>query len=358
MVNLGSVLLARAAQREHEFAVSRALGADGVAVARATLFEGGLLGLAGGAAGTAAAVWGTQALVALAPLALPRRQAIAVDWRIAAVVTAIGVVLGLVAAAAPALWSARATLSSLLASSAVRGGGGHARMRRSLVVAQVALSLVLLTSAGLVARSFTRVLRADPGFDAARVLTFRVSLPAQLFAKPEEAFRVQDRIEQTLAAIPGVKRVSAASALPLLAAAGQQTIRIPGAPGNTGNKDGDTPLVDIIGVRAGYVEAMGIRIVTGRAFETARRPGVREAVIDTQLARQFFPGASPLGATIPFGNNNNEPLSIVGVMEQARLYDVHQDGRPQVFVRGEDWGYRTMLFVVRSDRDPATLVAD
>jgi hypothetical protein len=83
MVNLGSVLLARAAQREHEFAVSRALGADGVAVARATLFEGGLLGFAGGIAGSAAASWGTQMLVALAPLTLPRRQAIAVDWSIA-----------------------------------------------------------------------------------------------------------------------------------------------------------------------------------------------------------------------------------------------------------------------------------
>ena len=99
-------------------------------------------------------------------------------------------------------------------------GGGHARMRRSLVVAQVALSLVLL---------------------------------------------------------------------------------MPGAPGNTGNKDRDAPLVDSIGVRAGYVEAMGIRIVAGRAFERVRRPEVREAVIDTQLARQFFPGASPLGAKIPFG---------------------------------------------------------
>src|SRR5262245_40451820 len=183
MVNLGSVLLARAAQREHEFAVSRALGADGVAVARATLFEGGLLGLAGGLAGSAAAVWGTSALIAMAPLTLPRRQAIAVDWSIAAVVTVVGVVLGLLAATAPAIWSARARLASLLASSAVRGGGGHARMRRGLVVAQVALSLVLLTSAGLVARSFARVLRADPGFAAEGLLTLRVPMPAQLFTK-------------------------------------------------------------------------------------------------------------------------------------------------------------------------------
>jgi len=110
------------------------------------------------------------------------------------------------------------------------------------------------------------------------------------------------------------------------------------------------------GVRAGYAETIGVRLVAGRAFEKARRPEVREAVIDTQLARQFFPGASPLGATIPFGDKQS--MTIVGVMEQARLYDVHQDGRPQIFVRGEDWGYRTLSFVVRSDRDPATLVPD
>jgi putative ABC transport system permease protein len=356
LVNLGSVLLARAAQREHEFAVSRALGADGVAVARATLFEGGLLGLAGGIAGSAAAIWGTQMLIALAPLTLPRRQAIAVDWQIAVVVTGVGTLLGLLAAAAPAIWSARAKLSTLLASSAVRGGGGHARMRRSLVVAQVALSLVLLSSAGLVARSFARMLRADAGFKPEGLLTLRVPMPAQLFPKPEDAYPVQARIEDALAAIPGVTRVSAASALPLLAAAGQQTIRIPSAPGNTGNKDRDTPLVDVIGVRAGYVETIGMRLVEGRAFEQARRPEVREAVIDTQLARQFFPGASPLGAMIPFGDKQS--LTIVGVMEQARLYDAHQDGRPQLFVRVEDWGYRTVSFVIRSDRDPATLVPD
>jgi putative ABC transport system permease protein len=165
MVNLASVLMARAAQREHEFAVSRALGANGSAVVRATLFEGGLLGLAGGAAAALAAVWGTGALVALAPLDLPRREAVVVDWRIAAVSSAWVVSLGLLAAITPATWAARANLSSLLASSAVRGGGGgRGRLRRAMVVAQVTLSLVLLTTGGLVVRSFDRLLRADPGF--------------------------------------------------------------------------------------------------------------------------------------------------------------------------------------------------
>ena len=177
MVNLSSVLLSRAAQREQEFAVSRALGANGLAVARAMLVEGAVLGLIGGIAGMLAAVWGTRTLVALAPLDLPRRETVHVDWSIAVAVVGLATLLGLLAAAAPAMWAARTSLSSLLAASAVRGGGGHGRMRRGLVAAQVALSLVLLCAGALVVRSFERLLVADPGFRAAGVLTLRVPIP-------------------------------------------------------------------------------------------------------------------------------------------------------------------------------------
>jgi hypothetical protein len=179
LVNLASVLLARAAQREHEFAVSRALGANNVALVRATLFEGGLLGCIGGSIGALAAVWGTRALLALAPLDVPRRDAVAVDWGIGAVMVRIGTALGLLAAVAPATWAARTSLASLLAMSAVRGAGGHGRMRRGMVVAQVALSLVLLSTGGLVVRSFQRLLVANPGFRPDGLLTVP-SVPAAL----------------------------------------------------------------------------------------------------------------------------------------------------------------------------------
>ena len=356
MVNLASVLVARAAQREHEFAVSRALGANSAAVFRATLFEGGLLGLAGGIVAALAAIWGTRTLIALAPLDLPRREAIAVDWGVGAVVAGLGALLGLLAAIAPAMWAARSSLSSLLATSAVRGGGGHGRMRRSMVVVQVALSLVMLSTGGLVLRSFERLLRADPGFRPEGLLTLRVPMPGQFIAEPADVIRVQDRIEETLTAIPGVKAVSATSALPLSAAASQNTIRIPGAPGNTGDADRDAPLVDIIRTRAGYVEVMGMQLLRGRTFERARREGVQEALIDQLVARQFFPDANPIGASIPFGDNLS--LTIVGVIRQARLYDVHEDGRPQIFVRAEDWGQRMLTYVVSTGRTPASLMPE
>ena len=225
-------------------------------------------------------------------------------------------------------------------------------MRRVLVVGQVTLCLVLLTTGGLVVRSFERLVRADPGFKAEGILAVRVPIPPQFVPQAPDVLALQERIERAFAAIPGVTGVSATSSVPLTASANQNTIEIPGAPGNTGDRARDSPLVDVIGTRARYVDVMGMRLVAGRTFETVRHEGVREALIDTLLARQFFPAGDPLGAKIPYGQRGAQPLTVVGVVEQARLYDVHQDGRPQLYVRAEDWGYRTLNFVLRTGRDP------
>jgi len=355
LVNLSSVLLARAAQREHEYAVSRALGADGLAVVRATLFEGALLGLSGGALGVLLAGWATRGLIALAPLDMPRRDGIAVDGQIALVVTAIGALLGLLAAAAPAAWAVRASLGALLASSAVRGGGGHGRMRRGMIVAQVALSLVLLCSGGLVVRSLERLLRADPGFRPEGLLSVRIRTPPEFFPTWPEAVAFQERLVAALASLPGATAASATSALPLTAGAGPVLIQAPDAPGNTGDADKDRLLVDMIAVKAQYVEVMGMRLLEGRSFEALGGERVREALIDAAVARRFFPGTSPLGARINYGK---ETVTVVGVVQQARLYDVHQDGRPQLIVRQEDVGIRALFYVVRTTREPHALLPE
>jgi putative ABC transport system permease protein len=356
MVNLASALLARTAQREHEFAVSRALGANGLAIVRATLFEGGLLGAAGGVVGALVATWATRVLVQLAPLDLPRRDSIAVDWRMASMVVGLGVLLGVVAAIGAATWISRISLSALLASSSVRGGGGQGRMRRGLVVAQVALSLVLLASGGLVVRSFDQLLRADPGFNAGGVLTMRVPAPAQFFPRVPDAVLFYERVEQAIAAIPGVTSVGATNALPLTGAAHQMTVRFPGAPGNTGDPERDAPLVDAISTGPRYPDAMGIRRVEGRTFDPSLVGKVREALIDTTLARQFFPGRSAVGATFQFVQGNHPPFVVIGVVEPARLYDVHQDGRPQVFIGSE--GARFLSLAIRTDRDTRSLIPE
>ena len=357
MVNVATLLLARAAKREQEFAVSRALGANGAALMRATVLEGALLGLIGGIGGALVGVWGTRAFVALAPIDLPRRDSIVLDWGVAAVVIGIGALLGLLAAVVPALWASRTSLASLLAGSQVRGGGGHQRMRRGMVVAQVALSLILLSTGGLVLRSFEQLLRANPGFNPDGLLTMRVPIPPQLVPKPEDARALQDRVHLALASLPGVTGVSATTALPMTQEVSQTAVAIAGAPGNTGNPEHDRPLVDFLATRAGYVEVMRMRLLSGRAFNESRPQGVREAIVDRPFATYFFPNASPIGASIPYLGSS---ATIVGVVEQARQYDLHKDGRPQVYLRAEDWNFggRGLAFAVRTTGPAETLIPD
>jgi putative ABC transport system permease protein len=354
MLNLASVLIARSAQREHEVAVSRALGANTAAIVRSTLLEGGLLGLSGGALGALIAIWGARALVALAPPDLPRREAIAIDSSIAATVIAIGALLGTLAAAAPAAWAARTSLSSLLAGVAVRGGGGQGRWRHCAVVAQVALSLVLLSSGALVMRSFERLFRADPGFRSDGVFTVRVRCPPEFFPQMSDVIAFQDRVQRALAEIPGVTGASAASALPLTATTFQATITAPGAPGNTGDAERDKALTDMIAVRANYIEVMGMRLLAGRTFTEFRQNDAPEAIIDAAIARRFFPEGNAVGANILAGK---QPFTIIGVFNQARLYDVHADGRPQILVRAER-GFRPLFYVMRTPREPHSLLPE
>ncbi len=355
MVNLASLLLARAAEREREFAVARAVGANGAAAVRSILIEGALLGLLGGAASVLAGFWGTRLLITMGPEDLPRRETISLDWKIGLVVVAVGVVLGLVAAVMPALWAARVSLASLVSSSAVRGNAGSSRMRRALIVVQVALSLVLLSTGGLAVRSFERLLRADPGFNAEGVLTFNLGLG--VFDEAEDWFAFQDRADAAIRALPGVTALSSTNRLPLAGLVEVPVIRMPGAPGNTGDPERDSRTAAQLFVRPGYVKAIGMRLLEGRDFVDPRRENVREALIDRHLAQQFFPNGSPLGAPIVIGGS--PAMTIVGVVDQARLSNIHSDDRnPHIITRAEDYGRRPVYYVVRTERNPIALVPE
>ena len=269
----------------------------------------------------------------------------------------VGGLLGVLAAAVPAVWSARTSLSSLLASSAVRGGGGHGRLRRGMIVAQVALSLVLLSSGALVVRSFEHLLRADPGLQARGRVHDAHADAAGVLPQVTDVIAFQDRVHDALAAIPGVTGASATSArCRCTAAANEVVIGIPGAPGNTGNAERDAVLADGIAVRANYVEVMGMRLVAGRTFTESRHAGVPEAMIDSALRQAFLSRRQRRRREDPV--RSNVPLTIVGVVDQARLYGVHADGRPQMFVRAEDIGQRPLFFVMRTTRDPHSLLPD
>ncbi|HVR42235.1 MAG TPA: ADOP family duplicated permease [Thermoanaerobaculia bacterium] len=355
MVNLGTLLLVRAAQREREFTISRALGANASAVARAIVLEGAVLGLAGGALGALAGRWGTELLVALAPADLPRRDAIAADWRVTCLAIAAGALIGILAGAVPGIWSARSRLATLLGAAAVRGGGrGHGRLWRAMIVVQVALSLVLLSSGALLVRSFEGLLRSDPGFDASGLLTLRVPIYEERV--PDDAIvPLHERLRSELEAIPGVNAVGATTSLPLTADTNQTTFEFPGAPGNTGVEEADQPLIDLVRAREGTLEALGIAILEGREMRATGAEGSGEMMIDRILASRFYPNGTALGATIPAGDTT---LTIVGVVEHARMYDLHEDGRGQVYLPNDDFMRRNLYWVLRSDRDQADLVAE
>jgi putative ABC transport system permease protein len=355
LVNLATLLLARAAQREHEYAVSRALGANPLALVRATVLEAGLLGLLGGAGAALIAVWGTRMMVALAPLDLPRRESIAVDWPIAALVVGTGTLVGLLAGVVPALWAARTKLSILLGSMRVHGGGARGRLRRGMVVVQVALSLVLLSAGGLVLRSFDRLLRASPGFEPSGVLTLRIPVFQSLYPEPDDIMALHGRLQEELAAVPGVLSVGAASGLPLASGANQTSVSFPTAPGNTGESEHDSPLVDWLRVRLGYFETLGIPVLAGRTFAGPASPDVLEVVIDRTLAQKFFPTGNPVGATMMLGQNQ---LTIIGVVEHARMSDIQRDGLGQLFVRNELGGVGTLSWALRTGRSPSALIPE
>lgn len=354
-VNLASLLLARAAERERELAVSRALGASWPAVVRATLIEGGLLGLLGGGAGGIAGIWGTRLLVALGPADLPRRETIALDRGDAAVVIGVGVLLGLLAAILPAIWTARVSMASLLSNSAVRGGASSSRMRRGLIVVQVAISLVLLTAGGLVVRSFERLLAVDPGYQPGGLLTFRLGL--NMLGDTSEAYAFLDRLEAELRALPGVTAVGGTDRLPTMGPMNVPGIAFPSAPGNTGDPQRDEPSVARIFTHGNYVEAMGMRVLEGRSLEARRGDGPREALIDRHLAEQFYPGRSPLGVV---ADTHDRKVIIVGVVDQARLSDLHEDDRTRhLIVRAEEYnGPVPDLYAVRTRGKPLSLVQD
>lgn len=274
------------------------------------------------------------------------------DVGVVAATVCAGALVGLLAGAVPAAWAARTRLRTLLGNAAVRGGG-RGRLRRALVVVQVALSLMLLSTGGLLARSFGALLRTDPGFDPEGVLSFRVPVPEPAYPEDASVRALHARLQRELAALPGVEAVGAASGLPLTATTDQSDMEFPGAPGDAGDGERDAPLVDVIQARHGFLETLRIRVLAGRGLGPARPGGPPEAVVDRTLAERFFPGGAAVGARVPYGGDT---LTVVGVVQHARQNDLHRDGRPQVYIHNDFQPYRTLAWVVRGDRPPAELL--
>lgn len=349
--NLATLQMGRTGERARDMSVRAALGAGRIRLVRTLVIEAVLIAATGGVFGLVTAAWGVDALAALAPESLPRRAEIGLDL---GVITIGGLMALVVGVSASLVGGSRILSGDPAGTFGVAGDRGttglrRARTRRSLVAAQVALSLTLLVGAGVLARAFADLLRADPGFDPGSAVTFRVPLDPNAYPDTPSRVELYGTLRRRLEAQPGVEAAGAVDGLPLTARANQTGVGFPGAPGNTGIPDQDESLVDVLRATPGYAEAVGLRLVEGRFFRG--EDGDHVAVVDDVLARRFYPDRSAVGASMVV---NADTVTVVGVVDQARLYRVHADDRGQVYSPYAQSGGSSLTFVLRGPADASS----
>ena len=361
--NVANLLLARAAARQREMAIRGALGASRSRVVRLLLTESVLLAVVGGAFGLLLAFWSLDLLVSLKPANLPRLAEIGVDRTVFLFTLAVSVVTGLLFGVAPALQVSKMDLNEGLKESSLGGTDSprRHRLRALLVVSEVALSLVLLVGAGLMIRSFSRLLAVDPGFKADHVLTAFVSLPVSKYPKREEQTAFFDRLLERLRNVPGVSAAGLVTDIPLYG--GSSTgFDVDGRPEAL---PGQRPMTDYRLINADYFAAMGMKLVKGRAFsryDTEAAPGV--VIINETMATRFFAGEDPIGRRLDLSGDPKDLRDIVGVVGDVRNYGVDEEVKPEVYVpflqSAPDYlsgVVSAMTIVVRSTIEPTALAA-
>jgi predicted permease len=347
--NIANLLLVRATVREREVAVRTALGASRGRVFRQFLVESLVLALAGGVAGLALAAAIVRLLRATATDAIPRLGEVGLDARALAFTLVLSVGTGLLFGIAPALRLAREQVQQTLRGGGRGIAGGAGRLRAGLVLAEVALSVVLLVGAGLLLRSFVELQRVQPGFDAERVLTFQVSLPSTAYPSVDTQVRpFWNGLLERARGLPGVRTAAVTSTIPLTGA-NYLTFDVAGREAQPGED------LQPFMVSDGYFRAMGVPIVRGRTFTAADGAGApRVAVINAEAARRFWPGRDPIGARITTGDTTDY-MTIVGVVADVRQEGMSAKPYPQLYGVAAQNPMRAMYVVVRTAGDPNAL---
>ena len=352
--NVANLLLARATVRGHEIAVRAALGAGRARIVRQLLTESLLIALIGGVFGVVLAVWGTKALLALAPSNLPRLTAVQVDLRILLISIGASLVCGVIFGLVPALTASKTDLVSSLKESERTDSGTRQWLRRTFVVAEVALALVLLISAGLLVRSFGKLLDVRPGFDPHNVITLRLSLPGTQYDKAAKVSAFYDQVIARVSALPGVEHAGAAYQTPFTPGADNSIFNIRGRQAAPGDPP---PHADYAFVSADYFATIGQRIVKGRGFQPSdMRAGNyfapnSVAVIDEELARRFWPNGDALGGGISW-SADGPWAEVVGIVATAQIKDLTEPSKGTFYLPAYV-GISTL--VVRTSGDPRAL---
>ncbi len=354
--NVADLLMARAAARQKEIAVRTALGASRWRVIRQLVTESVLLGLTGGAAALALAFWGLDLLVAHLPPFMPRVEQIGIDGRVLLFTLLISLLTGLIFGLLPALKASKpdivGSLKDLVTSAA---GGARDRSRRVLVIAQVALSLVLLVGAGLMIKSFWRLQDVDPGFEPQNLLTMTVSLAGSpKFTTSEEVIAFYADLRGRLEALPGVSSASAVNALPISGGDSDGELTIEGRP----FASGAAPGASFRRILPNYFRTAGIPIVQGREFGERDRGEEPFVVIITEtMARKYWPDGDAVGTRIKVGPPENEPwLTIVGVAADVRNIGLATEPRLATYEPHTQRPWSTMNVMVRTAIDPLSVV--
>ena len=342
--NVSSLLLARASGREHQMAVRVALGARPRQLVQLLLTESVLLALAGGALGVLLALWSVPALVALAGAELPKIFDLTVNPMVLVAALGASLLAGMLTGLVPALRAVRSAPGPLLKSAGGAAGSWRNRPADGLVVAQVTLTLVLLAGAGLLARSFQRLVRLNPGFDPSPVVIVQLRLPDWRYRTPATQLSYVGQVLEQVRGIPGVSEAAAASGIPLAGGA----IGSASVPGRESSLSG--PDVWITAVTSDYFDALGIPLVRGE------RPGAPHTVaLDDAAAQAYFPGEDPLGKQITyFGTRTRVVSGIVGNIRQQSLDEPPQ---PHIYEPLAENPTSYLQVVARTPGDPAAAVA-
>lgn len=369
-VNVANLQLTRAAGRDREVAVRSALGAGRRRLMQQLLTESLVLGLLGAALGLAVAYGMLRALVSLAPENLPRLGDVGIDAAVLGFTLAAGLLTSLLFGVAPWLFALRTNLVDALREGG-RGntaGGAGARLRMALVVAEVALAVVLLVGAGLMMRSFSRLLHTDPGYRTESVLTMQVQLPFPQYQQADAQAFWRDLMSR-VQPLPGVQAAGLVSQLPLSGSYSSGTTMVDDS--EFGQTDPRVPYhfveADRRSVTPGYFEAMGMELIAGRWLSDADNQPDAEpvAVIDEEFVRTFWPDDDPLAHRAAWSWNRDPETNelvvnwarIVGVVRHARHYGVGTNGREQLYAPVAQRPSNSMFLAVRTNVEPESLVA-
>jgi putative ABC transport system permease protein len=356
--NVANLLLARAASREKEIAVRTALGASRSRVIRQLLTESLLLALMGSLLGLGLASWGIKSLVAISPRDLVNLQGVGINLPVLAWTLVVSLLTGIIFGLVPALEAARLNLNDALKEGGKGAGGQSSRSRRLrsvLVIAEVALALVLLVSAGLLVKSFARLQKIDTGFNTENVLTMVVRRTDRKYREGQQVVSFFRQATERIGALPGVRAIGTVNYLPLYGGLGTTTsFTIEGQPVPP---PGQEPGTNVRVSDPGYFGTMNIPLLRGRNFTDFEASQPKHVVIISEsLARQYFPGEDPLGKRISvemFDNPN--PTEIIGIVGDVRYDSLTDAAEPTVYFPHPELTYSFMTLVIRTDGDPAAM---